>query len=227
MDERTPTGPMPEHSVRSLIERLRVILAQAPTLDPDLVEDVVQAVLDTIGGRLSITETRLLIEISELGRIIATTKADVADINASQINVSEITGSHLPAATDELDAIIEHTARATDKILECCEELDRLAVLPTTVAGPQLAQLTTKIYEACGFHDIVGQRITKIVKALKRIEAKVREMSNNIEAQERVAGWGALPASHMSGDDHLLNGPQAPGTALVQADIDELMADFD
>ena len=36
-----------------------------------------------------------------------------------------------------------------------------------------LQEATTRIYEACSFQDITGQRITKVVATLKTIEAKV------------------------------------------------------
>jgi chemotaxis protein CheZ len=221
MREQSRVSSGPDMSVPALTDRLRAILGKPPAVDPSLVEDVVQAVLNTIGSRLSITETQLLVEIAELGRIIASAKADVAEINAG-----EITGQHLPTATDELDAIVEHTARSTDSILECCEELDRLGELLGGIPGAQLAVVTSKIYEACSFQDIVGQRITKIVKALKHIEAKVQQMSSSIEAGSIAASHGAARPNAVAGDDALLNGPQATGVALVQSDIDDLLADF-
>jgi len=221
MREQSRSGSEPDMSVPPLTDRLRALLSKTPAVDPSLVEDVVQAVLDTVGGRLSIGETQLLVEIAELGRIIAAAKADVAEVNAG-----EITGRHLPTATDELDAIVEHTARSTDSILECCEELDKLGELLGGSHGAQLAVVTSKIYEACSFQDIVGQRITKVVKALKHIEAKVQEMSSSIEAGSVAASHDAARRNAVAGEDALLNGPQATGVALVQSDIDDLLADF-
>ena len=209
-------------SVQLLTERLRVILNRTPPLHPTLVEDVVEAVLETIGGGLSSTDTRLLVEIVELGRIIANARAEVAELN-----VSDITGHHLPTATDELDAIVEHTAQATHTILDCCESLDKFAD-GHHVAPPQdLALIATRIYEACGFHDIVGQRITKVVKALKRIEAKLQRIAQSIDSDRTAPMHNATSLQAMPGDHHLLNGPQMPSAALVQSDIDKLMADFD
>ena len=209
-------------SVQLLTERLRVILNRTPPLHPTLVEDVVEAVLETIGGGLSSTDTRLLVEIVELGRIIANARAEVAELN-----VSDITGHHLPTATDELDAIVEHTAQATHTILDCCESLDKFAD-GHHVASPQdLALIATRIYEACGFHDIVGQRITKVVRALKRVEAKLQKISQSVGHGGADATYDASSSPGMPNDNHLLNGPQMPSAALVQSDIDKLMADFD
>ncbi len=208
--------------VQLLTERLRMILNRTPPLHPTLVEDVVEAVLETIGDGLSPVDTRLLVEIVELGRIIASARAEVAELN-----VSDITGHHLPTATDELDAIVEHTAQATHTILDCCESLDKFADGHHVASSQDLALITTRIYEACGFHDIVGQRITKVVKALKCIEAKLQKISQSVDSDGAASTYDASSFRGISGDRHLLNGPQMPSAALVQSDIDKLMADFD
>ena len=87
----------------------------------------------------------------------------------------------------------------------------------------QLQDATTRIYEACGFQDITGQRITKVVATLKTIEAKVAHM---------VAAFGSRasrpPAAEAMPDPSLLlNGPQLPAAAMDQSDIDKLLASFD
>lgn len=214
-------GHEPPLSVAVLTKRLRQILTKTPPLHPTLVEDVVEAVLDTIGSALTQHDARLLGEIIELGRIIANARAEVAELN-----VSDITGHHLPTATDELDAIVDHTAEATHTILDCCEALDRLADAKGDPRA-ELAAITTRIYESCGFHDIVGQRISKVVKALKRIEANLLHMSLAVENAGMSPARAPAPSEPLIGDEHLLNGPQIPSSALVQSDIDKLMADFD
>ena len=82
----------------------------------------------------------------------------------------------IPFATDELDAIVEHTAVATNAILESCEMLDEVATAVSGEAAARLQDAVTKIYEACSFQDITGQRITKVVTTLKAIEAKVAQI---------------------------------------------------
>ena len=44
----------------------------------------------------------------------------------------------------------------------------------------KLQDATTRIYEACGFQDITGQRITKVVNTLKIIEAKVGQLVSDV-----------------------------------------------
>src|SRR3546814_1118636 len=47
-----------------------------------------------------------------------------------------------------------------------------------TEVGAQVSAAVTSIFEACGFQDITGQRITKVVTALQKIETKVDALLN-------------------------------------------------
>jgi chemotaxis protein CheZ len=191
--------------------------------DPAAVADVVEAVLSTMSGDLTATETALLGEVTELGRTIAAAKAEIAALRVDDINAD-----HIPSATDELDAIVAHTAEATESILETCETLDRVAgelsgeAQPTLAA--QLQDATTRIYEACSFQDITGQRITKVVATLKTIESKVTHIISAF-GDRRPAASVAPPV--VLDDDALLHGPQLPANAMDQTDIDRLLASFD
>lgn len=200
-----------------LAERLAGIRARYPEAAPEMVAEVVQSVLVTMRGHLTATETLLLSEVEELGRTIANAKAEIA-----ALKVDDITASHIPSATDELDAIVAHTAAATDSILEVCETLDQVGAAMSGEAQQQLQDATTRIYEACSFQDITGQRITKVVAALKAIDAKVAYMVSAFG--ERRGGAVPAPAEAPA---VLENGPQLPGSAMDQSDIDKLLASFE
>lgn len=200
-----------------LPDRLAEIRARHPAADPEEIAEVVRAVLCTMKGDLSGTDTSLLTEVEELGRTIARAKAEIA-----ALKVDDISAAHIPSATDELDAIVAHTAAATESILETCETLDEVGAELGDKAGAALQDATTKIYEACSFQDITGQRITKVVATLKTIDAKV--------AQIVAAFSGRLPDGGVPEIPHdvaLENGPQLPGHAMDQSDIDKLLASFD
>jgi chemotaxis protein CheZ len=175
-------------------------------------------------------EMSLLGEVEDLGRAIANAKSEIAALRVDDVTIGQI-----PLATDELDAIIAHTAAATERILETCETLDQVA---TELDGPaaaerasasaaRLREATTRIYEACGFQDITGQRITKIVAALKVIEAKVARIVATFGERGRPPGRAvaavAAPAD-VADPASLLNGPQLPASAMDQTDIDKLLA---
>jgi len=218
----------PAREPEALARRLATIRARYPTSDPEMVAGVVRAVLTTLRGDLSAKETGLLHEVEELGRTIANARAEIA-----ALQVDDITASHIPSATDELDAIVEHTAAATNSILEVCETLDNVAGKLDGEGASLLQDATTKIYEACSFQDITGQRITKIVATLKAIDAKVAQMVNAF-SESRGEGNRAAPVAATiavgpvpTNGDPPPAGPQLAGSAMDQTDIDKLLASFD
>ena len=202
-----------------LAQRLADIRARYPDSAPEVVADVVRAVLGTMSGDLSAHETSLLAEVEQLGKMIASAKAEIA-----ALRVDDITQAHIPFATDELDAIVEHTATATNAILNSCETLDAVADSLSGEEAAKLQDATTRIYEACSFQDITGQRITKVVGTLKTIEAKVAQIVAAFGGGE--AEIEGLP-SEAADEASLLNGPQHPTVAMDQSDIDRLLASFE
>jgi chemotaxis protein CheZ len=211
-DEPNATG------INALKRKLTDIRAQQPEISSGMITEVVRAVLTTISHELTAKESSLLREVEELGQMIAATKSEIA-----ALRVDDITDHDIPFATDELDAIVEHTAHATDAILESCEMLDEVAATVSGEAAAKLQAATTKIYEACSFQDITGQRITKVVTTLKTIEGKVAHIVSTFGAS--AAGSRVSP-DHVASDADLLNGPQLKANAMDQSDIDKLLADF-
>jgi len=204
--------------IDALKQKLAVIRNQQPQIEPGMITEVVRAVLTTISDDLTAKESSLLREVEELGQMIANTKSEIA-----ALRVDDITDHDIPFATDELDAIVAHTAHATDAILESCEMLDEVSATVSGEAAAKLQAATTKIYEACSFQDITGQRITKVVNTLKTIEGKVAHIVGSFGTS---AAAGRVAADHVATDADLLNGPQLPAHAMDQSDIDKLLADF-
>lgn len=159
-------------------------------------------------GDLTATAASLLQELEGLGRIIATARAEVAALHADGIDESVI-----PSATDELAAIVSHTAQATHEILDACEQLESM---PGTAPGQSevLVAATTRIYEACAFQDITGQRIAKVVTALQAIEQRIGRARASFTEEAKLIQQAAPTG--------LLNGPQLPGNAISQSAIDAL-----
>ena len=202
-----------------LAERIAAIRARYPSAEPEWVADVVRAVITAVQGDAAPMETALLSEVEALGRTIANAKAEIA-----ALQVDDITAAQIPFATDELDAIVAHTAAATNAILESCETLDLVAETLSGEAAGRLQAATTQIYEACSFQDITGQRITKVVTTLKAIEEKVAQIVSTFGQRGTAA---PSPVVLAEGEAALLNGPQLPAAAMGQSDIDRLLASFD
>jgi chemotaxis protein CheZ len=214
----TPHDPR-SGGIAALKQKLAEIRARQPEVETEMFTEVVRAVLTTISHDLSAKETSLLREIEELGKTISIAKSEI-----TALRVDDITDRDIPSATDELDAIVHHTAQATHAILESCEMLDEVSSVVSGDAAAKLQAATTRIYEACSFQDITGQRITKIVATLKTIEGKVAHI---------IGTFGPSPDEvrdavvHVASDADLLNGPQLPTNAMDQSDIDKLLASFE
>jgi chemotaxis protein CheZ len=209
----------PLTGIDALRHKLTLIRAQQPEFEPGMVTEVIRAVLTTICDDLTTKEATLLREVEELGRTIANAKSEIA-----ALRVDDITDRDIPFATDELDAIVEHTAQATHAILESCEMLDAVSETVTGESATKLQDAVTRIYEACSFQDITGQRITKVVTTLKMIEEKVAHIISTFGPSTEVR---QSAATTITSDADLLNGPQLPAHAMDQSDIDKLLASFE
>jgi len=191
------------------------------TAGPDPIEDAVRAVLGSLSGDLTVTEAALLAELEALGREVTRAKSEIA-----ALQVDDITASHIPAATDELDAVVAHTAAATNEILDSCEVLESMQPRLSTEDAAALSGAVTRIYEACSFQDITGQRIGKVVHALKAIERRVASVTVAFGRAVQPAAEEPPIAGRTEGEE-LANGPQLPANAASQEEIDRLLASFD
>ena len=131
-----------------------------------------------------------------------------------RVDVQGILQLHVPVATDQLDAIITHTERATNTILDECERLDLAAA--DMWFQLDVSAATARIYEACSFQDVTAQRVTKVIQVLQAIEAKSAEFL-------RVMGGSPAHGTDRPDTPVLLNGPQHPRVAMSQAAVDELI----
>ena len=206
------------HDAGSLCKRMVELRARYPDGEPDLVNDVVLAVLGSMTGDISLREAALLHEIGALGEAVAIARQEIA-----ALKVDDITASYIPCATDELDAIVAHTAAATEAILEACETLDALGETLEDDAARRMQEATVRIYESCSFQDITGQRITKVVSTLKTIETTIARIVDRF-GRTSTTWHEAAPVPEA---ESLLNGPQLPASAMDQSDIDRLLASFD
>jgi len=195
------------------------------SLDPADIVNIVESVIDSIEGDLTAVGLKVYADIEALARYINTARAEIAELRPDDIN-----SEHLPAATDELTAIVGATEQATHTIFEAVEGIEALCEKMDPAVAEQVSSAVTSIYEACGFQDITGQRITKVVTALQQVETKVdallnafgddiqRDGSPKASAKKTTAPSGA-PARP---DENLMNGPQLPENAISQDDIDAL-----
>ncbi len=190
-------------------------------LSAEDVAAIVRQVIQSLEGDVSSSDLKFYAELEELARYIRQAKSEIASIKPDDISTSFI-----PNATDELDAVVGATEDATNRIMDVCDEMSAVATQCTPEINEKLVNCTTKIFEACNFQDITGQRITKVVETLKhidvRVEAIVKAMGDEIH---RAGGGDHLKNIHKADPEKgLLNGPQLPTNAISQDDIDKLLS---
>lgn len=173
-------------------------------------------------GDLSAHELKVYNELEALARYIERAKHEI-----NTVRCEDIPTKHIPTASLELDAIGAHLEEATGVILDACERLETAAARAGGEAAAAISDEVTRIYEACSFQDIAGQRMTKIVKTLHAIEERVGQLLAALGQEPEPPRVDRVAATTVRSDDGLLNGPQAPGAGNSQADIDALFAAFD
>ena len=211
-----------------LAARLKEIgMEPGGTVKIEEIGEVVDAILSTMQGDLTAVDVKLYEELEGLQRFITEAKTDIAALRPD-----EVKEEFLPKAADELDAIVEATAEATNAIMDAVSEIEDVMGKLKGKNADQLMNATTKIYEACGFQDITGQRITKVVGALQHIEEKVDALltafGDEIAKYKAANPKKEAPVeAQLPTDEDLLHGPQLKEKAMSQDDIDALFSSFD
>jgi chemotaxis protein CheZ len=123
----------------------------------------------------------------------------------------------------ELLAVTHGTEQATQKILGAAEEIDQLANnLSAALKGKveqDLAQdirdHVIRIFEACNFQDLIGQRVSKVMATLTFIEEHITRVLDEIK------NMSARPAGEAA---QYLHGPRLDDDSghVSQVDIDAL-----
>jgi chemotaxis protein CheZ len=138
--------------------------------------------------------------------------------------------------SDTLDAIVESTEGASDTIMTSAEDIEAALTEIRAKGGPAVLPLCDRIennanaiFEACSFQDLTGQRITRVVRALKFIEERVSTMVCMWGADElaKVVEEVKREAKPVDADKALLHGPQRQTQAISQADVDKMFSQDD
>lgn len=194
------------------------------TIERDQIVKIINSVVSKVEATETISKETIFQELKSLQNIINEARKDLGFTGAG-----DISEKHIPTATDELDAVVEATAGATGTIMDVCEDIEEKCEAIGTPQSDEIAAQITRIYEACSFQDITGQRITKVVATLKSIEEKVNNLLGVLE--RKLPGLHdeaskPSPQPEATGDAALLNGPQMPDKAISQDDIDSLLDDL-
>jgi chemotaxis protein CheZ len=124
----------------------------------------------------------------------------------------------------ELEEVVNATERATQRVLAAAEEIDQLANnLIAALQGKfeqglakDIQDLVIRIFEACNFQDLSGQRIAKVLATLNFVEDHVSRVLEELRKPGAARRDGA----------HLLHGPRliSDDGHVSQTDVDDLFS---
>jgi len=142
---------------------------------------------------------------------------------------------HFNTVSEQLNTIVQTTEDATNTIMESAEDiLNQVDDLGTKIKYSEadnsfnaIVDSTNKIFESCSFHDLTGQRISKIVRIMTRLE-------NTLDSLVEIVGPKGLEEMPVNDDETIedvigmkdgsiaMHGPQVTGQEVSQNDIDAL-----
>lgn len=163
-------------------------------------------------------------ELQEVSEAILATKKEIAKLHPMNRNNDKIA-----AMTDELDAIVQATEGATEVILAASEKVEELTESIRVHASSDdernavedITEEIMKIFEACNFQDLTGQRITRVVNTLRFVEERIETMIAALGGEQKIAEV-APEEEAKQGDARLLHGPQSGENRISQNEIDAL-----
>ncbi len=187
---------------------------------PNLVDVLALAeiMMGSIQGFFSSIDTEVYSEFREIASHISSMKSDIAALQPNDLKLEK-----MPRAGKELDAIVKSTEEATNTIMTSAESI--MAADTSDPAAYQTAvnDEVMKIFEACSFQDITGQRISKVIETLQFIESRIDRLVDTMGVSDGDAALSDEEQERQDRkDDQLLNGPQLDGEGTSQDDIDAL-----
>lgn len=151
----------------------------------------------------------------QIGALIRTIRAEIAILCAP-----EMVKGDLPEAQRQIDAVAETTEQAAHTIMDEAEKI--MACGPVESAADKEARdaSCTRIVEACTFQDLTMQRIAKVLKTLKTLEAQLTRLQETL-------GLEKLPpvAANAMPEGEILDGPAFEGSGVSQDSIDDMFKD--
>jgi chemotaxis protein CheZ len=164
-------------------------------------------------------DSAVLREMREIADYITSMKREIGSLQ-----VNDIKNAHIPAAGQELSAIVKATEAATNTIMNCAE-----AVMAADASDPAAYKALVDdkmmvIFEACSFQDITGQRVAKVVETLQHIEVRVTRFAHAVRTPDIAGPLTEQEAKRAERKARLLlNGPQLEGDGVKQNDVDHLL----
>jgi chemotaxis protein CheZ len=168
-------------------------------------------------------------ELHVIYEAIRRTKQEIATLHVSGFDRRE-----MGRVSRELNAMVGGSETATHRILQAGEEIEEIATtLSAALNNMQDRDLArdiqdhvTRIFEACNFQDLAGQRVTKVIATLKFIEDHILRMMEIWGGIEQFRDIVPEAKAERQSHPQLINGPKLDGDRgyVSQREIDEMFA---
>ena len=202
-----------------IIAQLTELHKKKDAISIEDIKEILEKVAGAIGNGTSLLDRFLRDEIIKISNHIEATKNEIIALAPAN---SE--NGHIGTAAIQLDAVMKATEEAAHGIMDAVDEIQNIVSASNLDKEVQnkITDATTRIYEACNFQDLTGQRINKVMKALEFTEAKINRLVKLFASDGTVNVEELTKATTEREDAHLLNGPQLPSVAPSQSDIDAM-----
>jgi chemotaxis protein CheZ len=158
-------------------------------------------------------------ELREIAEYIQAMKIEIG-----ALGVNEIRETRIPAAGEELGAIVKATENASNTIMECAEAVMSASTDDVEAFKALVEEKMLVIFEACSFQDITGQRIAKVVATLEHIETRVARFAAAVHAKDLSGYLSEVEEARAERRQRLLlHGPAREGEGIGQTDVDRLL----
>lgn len=210
-------GGLPQQ-IEALVDLLRSNKDQSLSLAD--IASVTEVLIASMRSFFKQIDTQIYRECRAMSEYILNARSEIASLQPKNLEDARI-----PRAGMELDAIVGQTEDATNTIMEAAEAI--MAADPNdSEAYPQLVQdEVMKIFEACSFQDITGQRISKVVETLSYVEQRVFQLRDLLGVTDQDVEASMSREEKKTGDAALLRGPALEGEGIDQTDVDALMTE--
>lgn len=206
----------------ALLKRLIALRETKGNVSIDDVGTILEGMAQTINGDNSQPDRFVKKEIEKMAAYIMTAKAEVLSMLPEEKSPKNITN-----ASSQLDAVVKATEQATNSIMDAADAIQNYIAKAPAPIKDKIEAETVKIYDACTFQDITGQRITKVIGCLQFIEEKINTLLSLFgDTKDMEAIKDRLVNPVARNDNHLLNGPALPDVAPTQAEIDALFGNL-
>ena len=211
------SGLLPDH-IEPLVDRLRAG-DHLPIALPD-VAAVTEILMRSLESYFKSIDLTLYKECQSLADYIEDARSEISSLSPDHDDSAGI-----PRAGQELDAIVEATESATDTIMQSAEDLMSFESEDFNEYKEHVNAEVMKIFEACSFQDITGQRISKVVGTLNHVEDRVSKLIAilGITSDESLSKDAKPIIDPATTDEDLLNGPALAGEGIDQGEVDSLL----